>query len=89
MPSRNGPTLDELRERVGESINFYGGSLPRDASIAWDAYFAALIEWGLISVDEHAMLIGLLTRDVKLRVNDDPVMHILLGWDDLSHMDDV
>jgi hypothetical protein len=88
MPGPGKPTPEELRERVGESIDFYGGSLPRDASIAWDGYFAALIEWGLIPADEHAMLAGLLPRDVMPRGNDDPVTHILLGWDDLSQMDE-
>jgi hypothetical protein len=88
MSGPSKPTLDELRERVRKSLEFYGGSLPRDASLAWDGYFAALIEWGLISVSDHAMLIDLLPRDAMPKGNDDPVMHILLGWDDLSHLND-
>jgi hypothetical protein len=81
------PTLDELRGRVRDSFDFYGGSLPRDATLAWDGYFAALVEWGLISVGDHAALVALLPRDTMPRGNDDPVKHILLGWDELSHQD--
>jgi hypothetical protein len=78
------PTVGELKQHVRESFAFYGGSLPRDAALACSGYFAALIEWGLISVDDHAKLEEMLPREVRPQGNDDPVLHIFLGWDDLT-----
>jgi hypothetical protein len=78
------PTLEELQQRVRESLTFYGGSLPRDAVLACSGYFAALIEWSLISVDDHAKLEEMLPRNVRPQGNDDPVLHIFLGSDDLT-----
>jgi hypothetical protein len=78
------PTLGEIQQRVRGSLVFYGGSLSRDAALAWSGYFAALIEWGLIPVDDHAKLEEVLPRDVRPHGNDDPVLHIFLGWDGLT-----
>jgi hypothetical protein len=85
MADSTKPTLDELRERVRASYAFYGGSLPPEASLAWGGYFAALIEWGLISVSDHAALVDMLPRGATQHTNNDPVMHILLGWEKLTH----
>jgi hypothetical protein len=44
MPSATDTTV---REHVRESFEFLAGSLHRDASLALEGYFAALIEWGV------------------------------------------
>jgi hypothetical protein len=78
------PTLEEIQQRVRESLVYYGGLLPRDAALAWSGYFTALIEWDLISVDDHAKLEEMVPRDVRPEGNDYPVLHIFLGWADLT-----
>jgi hypothetical protein len=70
------PTVAEMRERLAECARHYGGVIPRDAALVWEGYFAALIEWGLISPAEHAELLGLLPG-----VPDSPVMGVYLGWE--------
>jgi hypothetical protein len=70
------PTLAELQDRVRESIAYYGGLLPKEAALVWDGYFAALLEWGLISVSDHATL-----SDMLPEVPDNPVIRVFLGWD--------
>jgi hypothetical protein len=70
------PTVAEIRERLAQCTRHYGGAIPRDAALVWDGYFAALIEWGLISPAEHAELLALLPR-----VPDSPVMGVFLGWE--------
>ncbi len=70
------PTIVEMRERLAECARHYGGSISRDAALVWDGYFAALLEWGLISPAEHAELLGLLPR-----MDDSPVMGVFLGWE--------
>ena len=70
------PTFAEMEKRIRRAVSEHGGSLPREHAIVWSGYLAALIEWGLISVDEHSRLTGLLPE-----VADDPVMKILLGYD--------
>jgi hypothetical protein len=70
------PEVTELRERLAECARHYGGAIPRDAALVWDGYFAALVEWGLISPAEHAEFSDLLPR-----VPDNPVMGMFLGWE--------
>ena len=70
------PTLSELQNRVSESLDYYGGSLPKDATLVWDGYFAALLEWGLISVSDHKSLVDMLPD-----VPGNPVIRVFLGWD--------
>jgi hypothetical protein len=72
---RETPTFAELENRVHESCAFHGGSLPRDTALVWDGYFAALLEWGLISVSEHEILTKMLPQ-----MEDNPVVHVFLGW---------
>ena len=57
------PTVVEMKERLAECARHCGGAIPRDAALVWDGYFAALIEWGLISPAEHAELLGLLPEN--------------------------
>jgi hypothetical protein len=71
----NGPTLAELEDRVRESMAYYSGALPQEAALVWDGYFAALLEWGLISVGDHAQLIDMLPE-----VPNNPVVPLFLGW---------
>ncbi|MBK8170376.1 MAG: hypothetical protein IPK60_08510 [Sandaracinaceae bacterium] len=68
------PTLGELTERLQKDIDHYGGSLPERVAIAWEGYRAALLEWDLISISDHAHLRGMLPH-----IHDDPVVKILLG----------
>jgi hypothetical protein len=70
------PTVAEMRERVAECARHYGGAVPREAALVWDGYFAALIEWGLISPAEHAEL-----HDLLPELPDNPVMGVFLGWE--------
>lgn len=69
------PTFVELCDRVRESIQCYNGSLPERAALVWDGYYAACLEWGLITVNDHARIIALLPK-----IEDNPVMHVFLGW---------
>jgi hypothetical protein len=70
------PTFDELEKRIRETTEHYGGSMPTDMALAWSGYLAALIEWGLISADQHSRLLGSLPR-----IADNPTTQILLGYD--------
>lgn len=72
-------TLEELRSRIGREIQHYNGILPERVTIAWDGYLAALIEWGLLSVKDHGTLVDLLPK-----VEDNPVVDILLGRPDID-----
>jgi hypothetical protein len=68
------PTLAELQERVRQSTVYYGGSLPKDAGLVWDGYFAALLEWRLISARDHEVLTQMLPQ-----ISDNPVIRVFLG----------
>jgi hypothetical protein len=69
------PTSAELQNRVRKSIAYYGGTLPNDAALVWDGYFAALLEWGLISVSDHEALMKTLPD-----LPQNPVIQLFLGW---------
>lgn len=71
------PVVRELVDRIRADARAYGGTLPREAAIAWSGYLAGLIEWGVLTVQEHAILHSLLPT-----VADSPVHHILLGRED-------
>jgi hypothetical protein len=77
------PSLEELRDRVQQSIGFYGGHIPERAALVWDGYLAALLEWGLISVSDHAELVALLPE-----VEDNPVLRVFLGWEGSAEVAD-
>ena len=51
-----GPTLDEVTHRIAEVTAHHGGRLPPDQAAAWSGYIAALLEWGLLTPDDHARL---------------------------------
>lgn len=73
------PTFGELVDRLQEARNHFGGDLPKDVAAAWSGYHAALIEWDLISIEDHRRLVEMLP---ELRQVDDPVMGIFLGYRD-------
>lgn len=68
------PSLDELRSRIQEDIDHFGGQLPERYALVWNGYLAALIEWSMISVHEHELLTGMLPK-----VENNPVITILIG----------
>lgn len=68
------PTPDELKERIQREAAHFGGVLPERVAIAWDGYLAALLEWNLISVSDHAEASRMLPE-----IPDNPVMAIFLG----------
>ena len=70
------PSMVELRERLAQCARHYGGTIPREAALVWDGYFAALLEWGMISPGEHGELMNVLPR-----VDASPVMGVFLGWE--------
>lgn len=70
------PTVAEMQERLEACARHYGGTISRDATIVWDGYFAALLEWGLISPGEHSVLCKLLPE-----IPNNPVMGVFLGFE--------
>jgi hypothetical protein len=70
------PTFDELANRVAQSAAAHGGSIPRNVALVWDGDFAALLEWGLISADDHFRLLKLLPD-----VPASPASGVFLGYD--------
>jgi hypothetical protein len=69
-----GPTLEEMRTRLQEEIQHFGGVMPERVALVWHGYLAALIEWGLITINEHAQLTEMLPK-----IPDNPVMAVFLG----------
>jgi hypothetical protein len=69
-----GPTLEEMKARLRKDIDHFGGVMPERVGLVWEGYLAALIEWGLITVNEHAELSEMLPD-----IHDNPVMSIFLG----------
>jgi hypothetical protein len=71
------PTFAELERRVRRAISEHGGSLPGEDAIAWSGYFAGLLEWGLITADDHKRLTDLLPK-----IANNPTIRIFLGYDE-------
>lgn len=79
-----GPRYEELASRiaahlagsgkVGEGEQSSEQNPAGRVAIAWSAYLAALIEWDLLSVDDHQRLQSLLPP-----IENDPATAILLG----------
>jgi hypothetical protein len=67
------PLYDELAKRIVEHID---NSRTDKAlvSACWHGYLAALLEWGLITPEDHARLIRLLPP-----LDPNPVLQIFLG----------
>lgn len=67
----------ELKTRIRKDIAFYSGNLPERFSIAWRAYLAGILEWGILEVYSYDELLKLLPA-----VEDNPVVAILKGRED-------
>lgn len=76
MNEADGMRAEHTPERpmVAEDARRCGGTLSREAAIAWQGYLAGLIEWDVLSMGEHERLCRLLPS-----VDDSPVTYILLG----------
>ncbi|QLQ33861.1 MAG: hypothetical protein HZT40_22110 [Candidatus Thiothrix singaporensis] len=73
------PKYNDLKKRIEEHLAWCPDSNTlEDVTIAWDGYIAALLEWSLISIDEHDALQALFP---KLSRNN-PVIQIFLGVDE-------
>jgi hypothetical protein len=64
-----------LQYRIQADIEAFGGNLPERYAIAWGAYLAGLIEWGVIDPPLHDKLFDMLPKVSE----PDPVLGILLG----------
>ena len=71
------PTTSELRSRIERHLAITDPIARDRLAIAWSGYLAGLIEWGLLSVSEHAELCELIPP-----IEDDPSVQILLGTPD-------
>jgi hypothetical protein len=70
------PTAEEMRNRLAECAKHYGGAIPPEAALVWTGYFAALLEWGLMSPSDHVALVGLLPE-----IPNNPVIGVFLGFE--------
>lgn len=71
------PTYDELSKRIMEHLESAKSDAERrDIGITWDGYIAGLLEWGLITPDDHRRL-----HDLLPKIDDSPTMKIFLGVD--------
>jgi hypothetical protein len=68
------PTCNELEDRIREDEDFHSGQLPTQHAAAWSGYIAALLEWSLITEEEHRRLQNHLGPDAAL-----PALAIFLG----------
>jgi len=67
------PTKQEIKERISRHLQKPNENYER-ISICWDGYLAALLEWGLISVQDHAEL-----AEMLIKIEKNPVIDIFLG----------
>ncbi len=72
-PPQRRPKFQQIHDRLRLSIARHGGTLPERVAIIWDGYLAALLEWHLISVDDHKRLTDLIPP-----VPDHPVFDLFL-----------
>jgi len=67
---------DELGFRIQGDLEHFHRALPERTAIAWRAYLAAVLEWGVLDVSHYDRLVALLPA-----VTDDPAVAILKGRD--------
>lgn len=72
----NQEIASEIRNRIQSDIDHFDGKLPERFAIAWRSYLAALLEWGVLDVQQYDALIEMLPS-----VSDDPAVAILRGRD--------
>lgn len=71
------PQFQELANRIKAHLaSSDDNAAKREISIAWDGYIAALLEWDMISIQDHQELYSLLPK-----VEKSPVGEILTGVD--------
>lgn len=71
------PDVEEISGRIKKHLGHAKNENERrEISIVWGGYLAALIEWGLLAVDDHGELSNMLPK-----VENDPVLPIFLGFD--------
>jgi hypothetical protein len=66
----------ELSYRIQADVEHFGGAMPERTALAWRGYLAAMLEWNLLSPDQHESLVAELPA-----VIDDPSVAILRGRD--------
>jgi hypothetical protein len=60
MTSLETHIADEIKRRIENDITYHNGMMPELTALAWHGYLAALLEWDLVSINEHKILIDLL-----------------------------
>ena len=68
------PDIEEILSRIEKNLSKHDSAIPREVVSCWYGYLGALLEWGLIEVDDHHKLCRLLPE-----INDNPVVEIMLG----------
>lgn len=68
------PEFSELVYRLQMDIDHAAGILPERVAIAWAGYYAALLEWDLISRENYFRL-----ADMLPELHDNPAGQILAG----------
>jgi hypothetical protein len=68
------PTLTHLQQLVRQSIAEHKGTLPKESALVWFGYFASLLTWELLSVEDYCALLELLPD-----YPDDPEVQRILG----------
>ncbi len=68
------PTLNHLRQLVGQSVVEHNGTLPKESALVWFGYFASLLAWELLSIEDYCSLLELLPD-----YPDDPAVRRILG----------
>ena len=66
------PTYEGLKTRI--TADRKGGGLDERSALCWSGYLAGLLEWDLISVEDHRRLSELLPA-----IDDNPAVRILIG----------
>lgn len=70
-----GETLERITEHLATARD---DAHRREICLTWDGYIAALMEWSLISVDEHAAAYDLIRASLT---PNDPSAFIFMGRD--------
>jgi hypothetical protein len=63
-----------LQQLVRQSVVEHNGVLRKETALVWFGYFASLLAWELLSVEDYRTLLELLPD-----YSDDPVVQRILG----------
>lgn len=72
-------TFADLKARIGSDISDFGGSLPILSNVAWTAYLAGLVEFGVVLLDHQAYFVKHFLPSLYENREDDPVYNMLFG----------